>query len=154
MANEPPKNVAVAQPIQRAEAAKPFLTVDSNYTPPIPNAVTDSTTRTSQAASNASTAGENDSIIRKMIADEIQSFEAIIRGSLEKSKKIDVNVCSKEECSQLLKKIDELKDVSSQAIKSTEDLSGEIQALRLTLYESFAMSAEAQSKFDLLNNPK
>lgn len=97
---------------------------------------------------------ENDAILRKIILDEIQSFESIIRSSLEKSKKINVNVCSKEECSELLKNINDLKDITSQATKSTEDLNGEIQALRLTLYEAFAMSAEAQSKIDLLNNPR
>lgn len=89
-----------------------------------------------------------------MISEEIQSFEKIIRTSLEKSKKLNVNVCSKEECSELLKSIGDLKEITTQAIKSTEDLSGEIQALRLTLFEAFTMSAEAQSKLDMLTDPK
>lgn len=97
---------------------------------------------------------ENEEILRKMIVDEIQAFETTIRSSLEKSKSVNVEVCSREECSVLLKNIDELKEITSQAIKSTEDLNGEIQALRLTLYEAFAMSAEAQSKIDLLNKPR
>lgn len=35
---ESPKTAAVAQVAQRAEAAKPFLTVDATYTPPTQNA--------------------------------------------------------------------------------------------------------------------
>lgn len=39
VAKEPPKSAAVAQVTQRAETtAKPFLTVDSNYTPPTQSA--------------------------------------------------------------------------------------------------------------------
>lgn len=53
-----------------------------------------------------------------------------------------------------MKKIDELQEISSQATESTDALKSEVQSLRLSLYEAFAMSAEAQSKVESLNNSR
>lgn len=60
-------------------------------------------------------------------------------------------MCSKDECSTLIKNIDKLQETTAQATESSESLSTEIQSLRLSLFESRAMAAEAQSKLELLN---
>lgn len=88
-----------------------------------------------------------------MISEEIEAFEKEIRASLSRSKGVEVIVCSKEELSQLMKHIDELQEITSQATETTESLKSDIQSLKLTLYEMLAMSAEAKSKTDDFNRP-
>lgn len=97
---------------------------------------------------------ENDAILRKMIAEEIEAFEKEIRAALSRSKSVQINICSKETLSQLMKNIDELQEITSQATESTESFKSDVQSLRLTLYEMLAMSAEAKSKTDDFNRPK
>lgn len=86
-----------------------------------------------------------------MIAEEIEAFEKEIRAALSRSKCVKVTVCSKEELSQLMKNIDELQEITSQATETTESLKSDVQSLKLTLYEMLAMSAEAKSKTDDFN---
>lgn len=86
-----------------------------------------------------------------MIAEEIEAFEKEIRAALIRSKGVEVTVCSKEELSQLMKNIDELQEITSQATETTESLKSDIQSLKLTLFEMLAMSAEAKSKTDDFN---
>lgn len=86
-----------------------------------------------------------------MIAEEIEAFEKEIHAALSRSKGVEVNVCSKEELSQLMKNIDELQEITSQATETTESLKSDVQSLKLTLYEMLAMSAEAKSKTDDFN---
>lgn len=97
---------------------------------------------------------ESDNILREMILEEIQLFDRIIKNSLTRSRSINISVCTKDECSNLMKNIGELQEITAQATESTDSLKSEVHSLRLSLYEAFAMSAEAQSKFDMLNNPK
>lgn len=89
-----------------------------------------------------------------MMLEEIHTFEIALKQSLTRSKHINVNICSKEESSNLIKQINELQEICNQATESTDSLKSDVQSLRLTLYEALAMSAEAQSKVEALNNPK
>lgn len=86
--------------------------------------------------------------------EEIKSFEAILKQSIQKSSNLSVQVCSKEQCSDLLKKSSELQEICDQATDTTDSLKSDVQTLRLSLYEAMAMSAEAQSKVETINNPK
>lgn len=89
-----------------------------------------------------------------MITEEIQLLDEIVRKSLERSGKVNISVCSKEECSKLMKQMNDLSSIIPQATESTEVLKSEVQSLRLTLYEALAMNAEAQSKVEELGDPR
>lgn len=91
---------------------------------------------------------ENDAILWKLIKDEIESFDGEIRASLNRSKKIDINIRSKAE---LIKNIDEMQEITTQATESTDSIKSDVQSLRLTLLEMHAMLAEAQSKVETFN---
>lgn len=86
--------------------------------------------------------------------DEIKSFESTLKESIQRSRSLNVQICSKEQCSSLLTKSNELQVMCDQATDTTDSLKSDVQALRLTLYEAMAMSAEAQSKVETVNNPK
>lgn len=86
-----------------------------------------------------------------MIKEEIEAFDAEIRAALNRSKNVQINICSKEELSKLIKNIDEMQEITTQATESTESLKTDVNSLRLTLYEMHAMRAEAQSKVDEYN---
>lgn len=91
---------------------------------------------------------ENDAILRKLIRDEIDAFDKEIRETLARSKKIEINICSK---GNLLKNIDEMQEITKQATESTDSIKSDVQSLRLTLLEMHAMLAEAQSKVEEYN---
>lgn len=101
---------------------------------------------------------ENDAILLKMFAEEIDLFDKEIGASLERSKNIRINksdkIDSSLEFSKLIKNIDELQEIISQATESTDSLSSDVSTLRLTLYELFSMQAELQSKFEALEQPR
>lgn len=86
-----------------------------------------------------------------MIKEEIDAFDAEIRAALNRSKNIQINICGKEELSKLIKSIDEMQEITTQATESTESIKADVNSLRLTLYEMHAMMAEAQSKVDEFN---
>lgn len=86
-----------------------------------------------------------------MIKEEIEAFDAEIRAALNQSKNVQISICSKEELSKLIKSIDEMQEITAQAMESTESLKTDVNSLRLTLYEIHAMRAEAQSKIDEYN---
>lgn len=93
-------------------------------------------------------------MLREMITEEIQLLDELVRNSLQRSRKVNATVCSKEECSKLMKHLNDLSSITAQATESTEALKSEVQSLRLTLYEALAMNAEAQSKVEALNSPR
>lgn len=48
----------------------------------------------------------------------------------------------------MIKSIDEMQEITTQATESTESIKADVQSLRLSLYEMLAMQAEAQSKVE------
>lgn len=139
---------AQAPPAKTSEPAKPLYTVDPNYTPASAGA---QATKASGKSNSALKSDVESALLAELIRDQLQSLEDLVKNSLERSKKVNTEVCSKEEMSALMKNVDKLQEVTTQAVDSTESLSSEVQSLRLTLYEAFAMSAEVQSKIDWLN---
>ncbi|XP_031628108.1 nuclear pore complex protein Nup214-like [Contarinia nasturtii] len=135
-----PQNSAVKV---SSEASKPFLTVQSTYKP-VPQAAKNPT---SSIVSNS----ENDALLRKLIKEEIEAFDTEIRAALNRSKNVQINICGKEELSKLIKNIDEMQEITTQATESTESIKVDVNSLRLTLYEMHAMMAEAQSKIEEFN---
>lgn len=96
---------------------------------------------------------EDNKIFKKMMLEEIKSFETILKQSIQKSRHLEVVVCSKEQCADLLTKSSELQEICDQATDTTDSLKSDVQTLRLSMYEAMAMSAEAQSKVEMINNP-
>lgn len=95
-----------------------------------------------------------DSEETKIFAEMVSEFEKVFYESIKKSRNLNVEICSKEQCSNLLKKSSELTEMCEEAVESTDSLKSDVQTLRLSLYETLAISAEAQSRMELLNNPK
>lgn len=96
----------------------------------------------------------DDDIIRKMIREEVQSYEALAKTFLKRCKTVEVCVSSKEESQGILKDLIELQDISSQATESTDALTLDIQSLKVSLNETYLMIAELKSKHSLLNDAK
>lgn len=87
-------------------------------------------------------------MLRRLIKEEIEAFDEEIRTALNRSKNIQINICDKDELSKLIKNIDEMQEITTQATESTDSIKSDVQSLRLTLYEMLAMFAESQSKVD------
>ena len=74
-----------------AEKPKPLITVPPNYTPPPVNSNKKEETRTT-APEPTVNSHENDFIYRKMINEEMKTFEAELRQLMDRSKSIKINV--------------------------------------------------------------
>lgn len=83
-----------------------------------------------------------------MIKEEIDAFDDEFRKALKRSRNIQTKICEKDELSKLMKSIDEMQEITTQATESTESIKADVQSLRLTLYEMLAMQAEARSKVE------
>lgn len=86
--------------------------------------------------------------MRKLIKEEIDTFDEEFRSALNRSRNIQISTGGKDELSKLIKSIDEMQEITVEATESTESIKADVQSLRLTLYEMLAMQAEAQSKVD------
>lgn len=146
---------AASQPLAQSSAQpngnQPFLTVAGTYAnPPAANAGTPKhASATGATATGPNTTGgsvEDDKVIRKMIAEEIGSFEIDLARMLQRSRSVQIELGSREELAATAKQLAELQDISGQATESTDTLTLEIQSLRLALNEAFAMLTEAQTK--------
>lgn len=82
-----PLTVPAAQP----EKPKPLITVPPNYTAPPVNSNKQEVTRTT-APEPIVNSHENDFIYRKMINEEMKTFEAELRQLMDRSKSIKINV--------------------------------------------------------------
>lgn len=89
-----------------------------------------------------------------MILEEVQSYEKLASTFLERWKKVNVCIGSKEESHGMLKELIELQDISNQATESADALSVDIQSLKVSLNETYLMIAELKSKHSLLNDAK
>lgn len=84
--------------------------------------------------------------MQELIKETIDAFDKEIKLVLQRSRNVQVNICSKEELSKLIKNIDEMQVIITQATESTDSLKSDVQSLRLILFEMLAMLSEAQSK--------
>lgn len=88
-----------------------------------------------------------------MINEEIRKFERELSDLQKRCKSLNTIIGSKEQSTTIIKSLKELQDLSVQAAESTESLTSDVQALRLSLNEAFAMVAEANSKNALYKHP-
>lgn len=95
---------------------------------------------------------DDNDIIRKMIEEETISFEIVWKSLLQRSRKLDITIGTKDEMAATSKQLHELEDITNQATETTDDLSSEIESLRISLNEAFSMATEANSKHELFKN--
>lgn len=146
-----PAPVATMNP----NGSQPFLTVTNTYAnPPSTPVVTHKTTNSAAGGGNNAGGGsvDDDKVIRKMIAEEIGSFEHDLARMLQRSRGLQIDLGSKDELAATAKQLAELQDISGQATETTDTLTLEIQSLRLALNEAFAMLTEAQTKQQMFGN--
>lgn len=128
-------------------ANKPFITVAPTYTPPsdlskLNQPTSDSTLSNKNAVVNAAA-------VRKMISEEMHAFDSGLRALLQRSQKIKLNFGDKEQNELAARQLKQMQSFAVQATESTEALSAEIQSLRISVDEAFAMATEAKSKHQL-----
>ncbi|KAG4068236.1 hypothetical protein HA402_007756 [Bradysia odoriphaga] len=136
-------------PVPRPENNKPFITVAPTFSQPAPTNVIEKATRLQPTDDNVIS---DDDIIRKMIREEVQSYESLAKTLLKRCKSLEINIGSKEESQSMLKELKGLQDVSDQATESTEALSMDIQSLKVSLSETYLMIVELKSKHSMLND--
>ncbi|XP_058449633.1 nuclear pore complex protein Nup214 isoform X2 [Malaya genurostris] len=142
------------------ETAKPLVTVSPTYTPPPTGQIqrvgsngnlSQQPQKPVQKKSEAS--DDTNSVIRSMIFEELRKFERELSSLKDRCKSLNTTVGSKGESANIVKNLKELQDLSVQATESTDSLTSDVQALRLSLNEAFAMVAEANSKNSIYKHP-
>lgn len=83
---------------------------------------------------------------------EITAFNDEVMAVIKRSRSIQINICGKDELSSLIKGIDEMQGIITQANESVDSMKTDVQSLHLTLYEMLAMLAESQAKLRDFNN--
>lgn len=138
----------------QANSNAPFLTVTQNYAQPPANGSKSTTTASRQTTATVTALpnGDDDKVIRKMIAEEMAAFEQDWSHMLARSRDLRIELGSRDEMGATAKQLAELQDISGQATESTDTLTLEIQSLRLALNETFAMVTEAQTKRTMFGN--
>lgn len=129
---------------------KPFITVTPLYT----QLTTDGQHHSSVVDTPAPTSTNRNAIVnaaavRKMISEEMGAFEGGLRALLQRTQKITLNFGDREQNEQAARQQKQLQSFATQATESTEALSAEIQSLRISVDEAFAMATEAKSKHQL-----
>lgn len=135
-----------------ADINQPFLTVSNAYTNPPTNAPKQHGQSNDNQTTSAGNVGDDDKLLRKIIAEEIVAFEQDLAQMLDRSRDINLDLGTKDELAATAKQLDELQDISGQATETTDTLTLEIQSLRLALNETFAMMTEAQTKRSMFIN--
>lgn len=96
----------------------------------------------------------DDDIIKKMIREEVLSYESLAKTFLKRCKIVEISIGTKEESLSMMKELMELQDISNQATESTDALALDIQSLKVSLNETYLMIAELKSKHSMLNDSK
>ncbi|XP_037034125.1 nuclear pore complex protein Nup214 [Bradysia coprophila] len=136
-------------PVPRPDNNKPFITVAPTFSQPAPTNVIEKATRLQPTDDNVIS---DDDIIRKMIREEVQSYESLAKTLLKRCKSLEINIGSKEESQSMMKELKGLQEVSDQATESTEALAMDIQSLKVSLSETYLMIVELKSKHSMLND--
>lgn len=162
-AAQPKPDTKIAAPTaptaaQNPNGNQPFLTVTNTYAnPPATPVAAPKSSHPGAAGDNGWGVGgsgsvDDDKVIRKMIAEEIGSFEHDLARMLQRSRGLHIELGGKDELAATAKQLAELQDISGQATETTDTLTLEIQSLRLALNEAFAMLTEAQTKQQMFGN--
>ncbi|XP_065355960.1 nuclear pore complex protein Nup214 isoform X2 [Calliphora vicina] len=141
------------------EVNKPLYTVPATFTPPNvqqqqqqplksePKAIQPA------AASNKMSlnTGEIDEVVKQMIVIQIEAFEMELRHIRQQSKQLMENIGSPDEIKSYTKQLNDLQEIVEQA--DDHEFEQDVQSLRHSMNESYAMLAECRTKLDLYNNP-
>uniref|UniRef100_A0A1I8NM08 Nuclear pore complex protein Nup214 phenylalanine-glycine (FG) domain-containing protein n=1 Tax=Stomoxys calcitrans TaxID=35570 RepID=A0A1I8NM08_STOCA len=133
---------------KNTDANKPLYTVPPTFKPP---AVVQPTKSTANAPQLNMNAGEIDELVKQMIAIQIEAFETEIRHIQQQSKKLIDNIGSPEEIKSYTKHLNDLQEIIEQA--DDHEFEQDVQSLRHSMNESYAMLAECRTKLDMFNNP-
>lgn len=93
----------------------------------------------------------NAAAVRKMHAEEIQSFEIVFKDLMQRSRRVMLNFGTKQENEDTARQLHDLQTFTVQATDSTDALTAEIQSLQISLDEAFSMATEARSKHEHYN---
>lgn len=150
-----------------SSSSKPFLTVSPTYYNQKTTVLSGEQQKTQEQRVGINTTVEsnsgrlltsksssNDDVFKMMIKDEMKSFNHELKELIKKVQKTNITVGTKPELATLIQQLDDLQDISVQAVESTDVLTAEIQTLRLSINEAFSMLAEAKSKYAMFNNPE
>lgn len=94
----------------------------------------------------------NAAAVRKLLAEEIQSFDTVFKQLMQRSRRVSLNFGTKQENEDTARQLSDLQTFTEQATESIEALTAEIQSLRISLDEAFSMATEARSKHEHFNS--
>lgn len=132
------------------EQSKPFITVPPNYSASQTN---ERKPAPEKSSSIIPLDEENNAVIQKMIAEEVQAFEKDLKELTKRSQNISTQIGNQETLSSITKQLRELTDLTDQATESNDSLSADVRLLTMSLNEAFMMTAEAKSKWEVVANP-
>ncbi|XP_046801029.1 nuclear pore complex protein Nup214 isoform X2 [Lucilia cuprina] len=140
------------------EANKPLYTVPATFTPPSVqqtqnNNKMEQKTIQPQTAANKMNLnnGEIDEVVKQMIVIQIEAFEMELKHIGQQSKQLMENIGSPDEIKSYSKQLNDLQEILEQA--NDHEFEQDVQSLRHSMNESYAMLAECRTKLDLYNNP-
>ncbi|CAD7079157.1 unnamed protein product [Hermetia illucens] len=139
--------------IASADKNKPLYTVPSNFSTAQQKSSTGKETTGQGSITNLTASGDDDAL-KELTKTYIQQFEADLKDLSKRSKDIDITIGNMEESKEVVKQLNELEELSNQAVESTESLAADIQGLRNSLNECFVMIAETKSKLNMYQNPE
>ncbi|XP_075149976.1 nuclear pore complex protein Nup214 [Haematobia irritans] len=142
-----PASAAIVQ--KPADTNKPLYTVPPTFKPP-PTVQPTKTSSTNVPKINMNT-GEIDELVKQMIAIQIEAFETEMRHIQAQSKKLMDNIGSPEEIKSYTKHLNDLQEIIEQA--DDHEFEQDVQSLRHSMNESYAMLAECRTKLEMYNNP-
>ncbi|XP_037820822.1 nuclear pore complex protein Nup214 isoform X2 [Lucilia sericata] len=140
------------------EANKPLYTVPATFTPPSVQQTQNnikSEQKTIQPAATSNkmnlNTGEIDEVVKQMIVIQIEAFEMEFKHIRQQSKQLMENIGSPDEIKSYSKQLNDLQEILEQA--NDHEFEQDVQSLRHSMNESYAMLAECRTKLDLYNNP-
>uniref|UniRef100_A0A336M1X1 CSON000134 protein n=1 Tax=Culicoides sonorensis TaxID=179676 RepID=A0A336M1X1_CULSO len=140
---------SLAQPVKQGELNKPLITVPPTYTPVIQTSKNLQSKQQSTSLTDSASTGdqlEEVNIVQALIREEIEHFKKDLAELISRSKSIQINIGSKEEFINMAKEINQLSKLDKEANEVNKFLSSDVNSLRISLNETFAMTTEAKNK--------
>uniref|UniRef100_T1PM84 Nucleoporin FG repeat region n=1 Tax=Musca domestica TaxID=7370 RepID=T1PM84_MUSDO len=134
--------------IPKSEANQPLYTVPPTFK--APQAVQSSKPTTPVAKVNMKV-GEIDDVVKQMIAIQIEAFDLEIKQIQTQTQKLMENIGTPDEIKSYTKQLNDLQEIIEQA--DDHEFEQDVQSLRHSMNESYAILAECRSKLDMYKNP-
>ncbi|XP_061396340.1 nuclear pore complex protein Nup214 [Musca vetustissima] len=147
----PPPPSATDKNVTKNNSNQPLYTVPPTFKAPQAVQVT-----TSKAPSSATTKvnmnmGEIDDVVKQMIAIQIDAFDQEIKQIQMQTMKLMENIGTPDEIKSYTKQLNDLQEIIEQA--DDHEFEQDVQSLRHSMNESYAMLAECRSKLNMYKNP-